>query len=215
MTKKLPTTKKSPKKPKAKGEKTSPKKKGKKPSTLILKNQDERAIIDVKMTEYFTMVEGYIQNIKQERTEEKKNGRPSTVTPIVVSKLYHAFSLGTKVYEACLFAGISTKAYYRFAKENEEFRDIKEVLVKMPSLRARQRLVAGIDESFENAMKYMAVKEKDEFATRVENINTNLNTDVAMVDERTEKLIKTSLGNFGKKLAELAKKNQAKAEKKR
>lgn len=222
MTRKA-STKKSPKKqlakvvkPKAKGDKkTSPKKRVKKSSTLILKNTDEQFIIKTKMTDYFNMVEGYIQNYHAEVAEEKKLGRPSTISPAVVTKLYHSFAMGSKVYEACFFAGISTRAFYRFSKGNEDFRHIKEVLMKMPSMIARQRLVAGLDESFENALKYLAVKEKDEFSTRVENLNTNINTDTAMVDERTATLVKTTLGNFGKKLAEMSSKNQAKADKKR
>lgn len=202
-------------KTKKKVAKKSVKKKSPKASTLILKNTDEKFIIQAKMTDYFNMVEGYIQNYHNEVAEEKKTGRPCTVSPAVVTKLYHSFAMGSKVYEACFFAGISLRSYYRFAKGNEDFRHIKEVLMKMPSMIARQRLIAGLDESFENALKYLAVKEKDEFSTRVENVNTNLNTDTAMVDERTANLVKTTLGNFGKKLAEMSVKNQAKAEKKK
>ena len=52
----------------------------------------------------------------------KKVWRPSSISSEVTSKLKSCFQRDFSVVEACSYAGISTKAYYRKYKKNKEFR---------------------------------------------------------------------------------------------
>lgn len=190
-------------KPKEK-KKSQPKKKAKKSSTLILKNEPE-----------ITSQLHPFREFLSKNPIGKKGGRPSTVTPLTVAKLEEAFALDMTVKEACIYADISRDAYYRFVKENEDFRNRFDELKELPVMFMRKVVINDAMSNPEMAFKYLGVKKKGEFATRIENINTNNNTDIHMVDERTASLIKSSLGGFGKKLAELSAKNKAKADKKK
>lgn len=63
------------------------------------------------------------KRIFQHKKAKKKTGRPSKHTPEVVSKLEEAFKDDFTDLEACDYAGISTKSYYRWMKKDTLFRD--------------------------------------------------------------------------------------------
>ena len=48
-------------------------------------------------------------------------GRPTVVTPEILTKLEYAFSIDSTVGEACSFAEISQKVFYEYLKRNPEF----------------------------------------------------------------------------------------------
>ena len=50
-------------------------------------------------------------------------GRPTVITPKVVSQLEALLSVGLTVREACLESGISHEAYYSHARSDEQFAD--------------------------------------------------------------------------------------------
>lgn len=87
------------------------------------------------------------------------------LTEDTIRKLSQAFSLDCSVKEACMYANISTDTYYRWIKEFPELSDEFERLRQLPIFRARMRVIKGIDESFDNALKYLKVKKRDEFWT--------------------------------------------------
>lgn len=97
-------------------------------------------------------------------------GRPVEFDVEVVKKLEHAFSVGCPVTEACLYAGITTRTYYNHVKEDAEdgtkekqlFHRFKQLREK-PIMAARERVVKGINESYQNAMDYLKRKHRDEF----------------------------------------------------
>ena len=65
-------------------------------------------------------------------------GRPSKLTDTCIAKLEDAFSWGCTDSEACCFADISMATLYRYCEKNEEFRDRKEKLKDMPTMKAKR-----------------------------------------------------------------------------
>jgi predicted DNA-binding protein YlxM (UPF0122 family) len=94
--------------------------------------------------------------------------RPTTFTKDVVKKLEEAFSIDCTVSEACFYAGITRQTYYNHVKEGSKLFDRFEALREKPVLMARQRVVKGINESYQNAMDYLKRKKKLEFSERQE-----------------------------------------------
>lgn len=206
-------------KPKAK-EKKSPQKS----STLILKNEDTQ--VEVKGFMFGEEVSVIVKAMENDQAEEKEEeaqkkgkvetrGRKSTITDFVLSKLHEGFSMDFTVKQACSYAGISEKAYFRYIKQNPQFRELITMLQTVPFITAKRTMMMAIKSDPKKALEFLERREKDKYSTRIENINTNLNTDTHMVDDRVANTVKKSLGAFGKKLAEMSQKNQAKADKKR
>jgi hypothetical protein len=71
-------------------------------------------------------------------------GRPSKMTPDVVSKLEAAFLLGCTDAEACFSAGISRNTMHNYQTENPEFRDRKQTLKCNPVLQARRVIMDSL-----------------------------------------------------------------------
>lgn len=94
-------------------------------------------------------------------------GRPTKMTPEVVTKLEEVFALDGTVEEACFYAGISRNAYYEWIKAKPELNDRFEELRQRPFLKARQTIVKNLDQP-EHAKWYMERKKKIEFAGRSE-----------------------------------------------
>lgn len=99
--------------------------------------------------------------------EKHAGGRPTKMTPEVVTKLEEVFALDGTVEEACFYAGISRNAYYEWVKAKPELNDRFEELRQRPFLKARQTIVKNLDQP-EHAKWYMERKKKIEFAGRTE-----------------------------------------------
>ncbi len=93
-------------------------------------------------------------------------GRPSKMTADTLKKLEAAFSYGCPDDEACAYAGISTTTLYNYQKENPHFREIKQALRKMPTIKARTAVVKSFKEKPELAMRYLEATLPDEFKTK-------------------------------------------------
>lgn len=102
----------------------------------------------------------------------EKVGRPTKMTPEVVTKLEEVFALDGTVEEACFYAGISRNAYYEWIKAKPELNDRFEELRQRPFLKARQTIVKNLDQP-EHAKWYMERKKKLEFAQRNEMTGKN------------------------------------------
>lgn len=104
--------------------------------------------------------------------EEKKPGRPTVMTPEVISKLEDSFLYDMTHDEACLRAGISRSTLGLYLSENPEWRERVELLRNQPFTRARIAWINSFsDESKPNvdaAIKYLERKKKDEFSPRSE-----------------------------------------------
>lgn len=96
-------------------------------------------------------------------------GRPPAVTPEVLQKLEHAFSIGCSDIEASLYANISPRTLYHYQKENPDFLQRKQQLKEKPVLKARAAIVGALDKNdLDIAKWYLERKRKTEFSTRQE-----------------------------------------------
>lgn len=94
------------------------------------------------------------------------------MTPETVAKLEQAFAIDASVEEACSYAEISRNAFYDYLKINPAFNDRMADLRNRPILAARQRVVKGVTENYQNAMDYLKRKKVDEFGDRVRSEHT-------------------------------------------
>lgn len=96
-------------------------------------------------------------------------GRPKSITPEIVKKLEEAFSNALTDVEACLYAGVSTSAFYRYCEEHLDFREWKEELKKKPNIRAKLNILKGVNAGDINDSKWwLERKAKDEFGLKNE-----------------------------------------------
>lgn len=99
--------------------------------------------------------------------ETKGRGRPTVVTPEVVSKLELAFSYGCTTREACIYAGISHEAFYSFIQSNPDFADRRDELRLKPILAARQMIVKHLDKDLAHARWFVTKKLPKEFGDKL------------------------------------------------
>lgn len=106
---------------------------------------------------------------KKDPKDKKTAGRPTVMTPDVVSKLEQAWSMGCSDLEACLFADISKQTLYDYQAKYPEFVDRKERLKESLVLKARSVIANSLNNKDENTAKwYLERKKKNEFGTRTE-----------------------------------------------
>tara|TARA_R110000868_G_scaffold86958_1_gene243528 strand:- start:16400 stop:16915 length:516 start_codon:yes stop_codon:yes gene_type:complete len=91
-----------------------------------------------------------------------KGGRPTVMTPEVIGKLEHVFSIGGSDGEACLYASISKQALYDYQTLNPAFTERKEHLKETPFLKARTTIAQSLS-STQGAQWFMERKNKVEF----------------------------------------------------
>ena len=98
---------------------------------------------------------------------KKKNpGRPTVMTPDVLSKLETAFLHALTDEEACFYANISPAALYRYETANLEFRERKQALKLQPNIMAKVELVQSIKGNIAQARWWAEHKMADEFAPK-------------------------------------------------
>lgn len=120
----------------------------------------------------------------------------------VVSKLEAAFASGATDKEACVYAGISRSALFRYEEENPEFRNRKLQLKAYPVLQARQTVVKAITTDPNLAFKYLERKLPNEFGAKVkveggggEQPATNVSfISIANLDDESRRVIKERVG---------------------
>ena len=115
--------------------------------------------------------------VRSEMTAIKKNpkkrrpgaGRPTVMTPEVVSKLEMAFSVGGNDTEACAHAGISRETYYAHRKADAAFSDKIDALKEKLPLKAKAELAKLVQAGEPMTVKwYLERKRRNEFGTRQE-----------------------------------------------
>lgn len=106
---------------------------------------------------------------KKDPKDYLPTGRPTKVTPEVVTKLEQAFSMGCTDEEACLFADISRMSLQRYQEAHPSFRYRKALLKQKLVLKARSVIAEALNRKDENTAKwYLERKRKEEFSTKVE-----------------------------------------------
>lgn len=81
-------------------------------------------------------------------------GRPTKITPKVVSILVDCFHSGMTVREACLHAVISPDTYYSHARKDQQFSDIMDRAQTVPTTTAKMVVVDAIHRGDLNASKW-------------------------------------------------------------
>lgn len=93
-------------------------------------------------------------------------GRPTVMTPEVVSKLEHAFSMGCTDIEACFYADISKQTLYDYQAKYPAFVDRKEALKANPIMKARMSVFNKLEEDADLSLKFLERKCRDEFSLK-------------------------------------------------
>lgn len=89
-------------------------------------------------------------------------GRPTDMTPSLVTKLMAAFNNGFNVVEACQYGGISKQTYYRWLKEDTEFSDLMEHAKMAPNRKAKEIVVQAINGGdAQLAFRYLQARDPD------------------------------------------------------
>ncbi|MEO8637673.1 MAG: hypothetical protein ABI430_02100 [Candidatus Taylorbacteria bacterium] len=84
----------------------------------------------------------------------------------VVAKLQYVSSIGGTAQEACNLAGISTDSFYRYCKNNPEFRNKIELLQATPILLARKAIFqALLNGDVKSSWRYLELKRPHEFSS--------------------------------------------------
>jgi hypothetical protein len=107
---------------------------------------------------------------KKPKSEHKKTGRPTIMTPQVIAKLEHCFERGYSDYDAYKSVGISKDAFYDYCVANPDFSEKKEWLKKNTVILSKNivydKLV--IDKDINTAKFILERKCKDEFSLKTE-----------------------------------------------
>lgn len=111
----------------------------------------------------------------------ENRGRPTIMTPEIVSKLEEVFSIGGSDEEACFYANIGKSTLYNYQQANPEFVERKEALKEKPILKARQTVVKSLEDA-NHAFRYLEKKRKKEFGNTIE-ISGELTSKIISVDE--------------------------------
>lgn len=110
---------------------------------------------------------------------------------LVLSLLYHAWDVGATDGEAAMHAGISRSSLSRFLIAFPELREERDARKEKMILLSRGVILRSLSAGDEKtAMWYLEKKKKDEFSSRTENINVNLE---AEDKEAFERLLNTPI----------------------
>lgn len=95
-----------------------------------------------------------------------KAGRPTKMTPEVVTKLVAAFNMGYNDSEAAAYAGVSRKTFYDWKCEHPDFRYKINRAKLVPTTKAKEVVINAINSGNLHAAKWwLERKAADEFST--------------------------------------------------
>lgn len=124
--------------------------------------------------------------------EPQSRGRPTVMTPEVVSILVASFQGGMNAREACWQSGISHEAYYNRQRTDEEFADTMARAQAVPTMSAKRVIVDAINSNDVTAAKWWlerkAVEEFGHNMTPAKEPETKTNRFAAMTNDELSKL---------------------------
>ncbi len=103
--------------------------------------------------------------------------RPRRIDAVVVSKLEEIFKRDASIQEACAYAGISTKTYYRELKRNSRFRDKMEQAKLFPQIIAKSKFFDAMNSkdpflSFKASVEFLK-RRNEEWKEKSQDITIN------------------------------------------
>lgn len=114
-----------------------------------------------------------------------------------LAELKNAFAMGFTDSEACLYADVWVRRFYDYCIENEDFRELKELLKQKPKMKAKLNImetinmkvekedIKAIERKLDTSKWYLERKAKDEFSLRSE-IEGNMTNETTMKVEYVE-----------------------------
>ena len=97
---------------------------------------------------------------------KSKAGRPTVMTPEVVSKLEEGFTYGFTDAEACLYAGITKPALYEYCKKHPNFTDRKETLKKQPNMLAKRTIYDKLADNDDTTAKWQLERKDASYSNK-------------------------------------------------
>lgn len=131
------------------------------------------------------MRRGLIKNAQITSGRKFFDGKDLNLT---LSKLEHAFAIGSTDQEACVYADISTASLYRYEEKNPQFRERKNQLKSKPILKAKSKIVESLDD-VKVAMWYLERKAKEEFSPRAELEYSGKKESLDQIEAYTRKIL--------------------------
>lgn len=112
-------------------------------------------------------------------------GRPTVMTEAVLDKLELLFSLGATDEIACNIANIDPSTLYKYQQEHPEFVERKKSLKDMVTWQAKANIAGKITNGdIQQSNWWLERKAKDEFSTRSEHINANVDVNKLSDEEK-------------------------------
>lgn len=119
---------------------------------------------------------------------KREVGRPTVMTEAILDKLELLFSLGATDEMACSIANIHPATLYNYQQDNPEFVERKKSLKDMVTWQAKANIANKINKGdITQSNWWLERKAKDEFSTRSEHINANVDV-TKLSDEEKEKI---------------------------
>lgn len=97
-----------------------------------------------------------------------KDGKYTKKTPELVKSIEEAFAMDCSIGEICLFANITRQTLINWRNEDPDWSEHLDELRQNPFLLARQTILKGIKDNYQNAMDYLKRKKRKEFGDRQE-----------------------------------------------
>jgi hypothetical protein len=94
-------------------------------------------------------------------------GIPANI-PEYIANITPYLEVGCSLHEAALYGETPYRTIKQHYDEDEEVRKIIDRIMNTPILRARQSVVAKMDEDADLALKYLERRKKDEFSLKSE-----------------------------------------------
>lgn len=102
-------------------------------------------------------------------------GRPTDMTPYVVTKLIAAFHNGYNITEACGYADITRTTFYRWLEKDDQFSYKMSQAQAQPNRKAKEVVIQAIDQGDANlAIRYLTLRDPD-FKPKAEITDTTEN----------------------------------------
>ena len=124
-------------------------------------------------------------------TSNNPKGRPSSVTEEKIKRLEEGFMYGFSDNQACVYAGISRTAFYRFLSKNEPIRDRFKVLKQHIRLQARFNVAKAIEAGDLEVSRWYLERRDPLFSNKVEVEVAEVAMDEAEVRRQLVKFIES------------------------
>lgn len=105
---------------------------------------------------------------KKKVVKKHAGGRPTKLTPEILTKLEGAFQNGFNDGEACQFAGLEPRTYYRWMKSNKLFCHKIEVAKAFPNKKSKEVIAQSIGAGNTSDAKWWLERKDPDFKPKAQ-----------------------------------------------